>query len=92
MRGRGPHPKTRRVLDLPARAGLSHVGDEFEHEILIPPGAFELSAHGGFVRVGSGDVEGEAPEDSEIGWSVVLVLLMAVLVLLQSGALSFMVP
>jgi lactate permease len=27
-----------------------------------------------------------------IGWSVVLVLLMAVLVLLQSGALSFMVP
>ena len=27
-----------------------------------------------------------------IGWSVVLVLLMAVLALLQSGALSFMVP
>jgi lactate permease len=27
-----------------------------------------------------------------IGWSIVLVLLMAVLVLLQSGALSFMVP
>jgi lactate permease len=27
-----------------------------------------------------------------IGWSVVLILLMAVLVLLQSGALSFMVP
>jgi lactate permease len=45
----------------------------------------------GAAAVGLGGQEGDIFR-RVIGWSVFLVLLMAVLVLLQSGALSFMVP
>jgi lactate permease len=45
----------------------------------------------GAAAVGLGGREGDVFR-SVIGWSVLLVLLMAVLVLLQSGLLSFMVP
>lgn len=45
----------------------------------------------GAAAVGLGGKEGEIFR-RVIGWSVVLVLLMAVLALLQSGPLSFMVP
>jgi lactate permease len=45
----------------------------------------------GAAAVGLGGREGDIFR-RVIGWSVALVLLMAVLVLLQSGALSFMVP
>lgn len=45
----------------------------------------------GAAAVGLGGREGDIFRQV-IGWSIFLVLLMAVLVLLQSGALSFMVP
>src|SRR5438067_378582 len=45
----------------------------------------------GAAAVGLGGREGDIFR-RVIGWSIVLVLLMAVLALLQSGALSFMVP
>ena len=45
----------------------------------------------GAAAVGIGGQEGDLFR-KVMGWSILLVLLMAVLVLLQSGALSFMVP
>jgi lactate permease len=45
----------------------------------------------GAAAVGLGGREGDIFRHV-IGWSIFLVLLMAVLVLLQSGVLSFMVP
>lgn len=65
----------------PDPAGLSHVTEEFEEEGIVPPGALELTAQGDCpVRVSLGDVEGQASEDSQIGWSVVLAIAREVFV------------
>ncbi len=40
----------------------------------------------------AGSTATQTPVGDVIGWRIVLVLLMAILVLLQSGPLSFMVP
>jgi hypothetical protein len=56
----------------PCGAGLSHVSEKFEEEGIVPSGTLELASQGdGLVRVGSGDVESEASEHSETGWSVI---------------------
>src|SRR5437867_13024233 len=55
----------------PCGAGLSHVAEEFEEESIVPSCALELGSQGDFcVGMSAGDIEGEAPQDGEVGWAL----------------------
>src|SRR5882762_773716 len=57
----------------PPQAGLSHVAQQFEEELVVPSCALEFGAQGYLcVGLSAGDVESQAPEDGDIGRSVVL--------------------
>lgn len=61
--------------------GLSHVAKDLEEEGIVPSGALELEAQrGGCVGVGSGDIEGKAPEHGKVGRGVVLAVAGQILV------------
>src|SRR5438093_4772010 len=63
------------------RAGLSHVTEEIEEESIVPSCALELGSQGDFcVGMSAGDIEGEAPQDGEVGWGIVLSIARQVLV------------
>src|SRR5438552_18246457 len=70
------------VCSLPRlRAGLSHVTEEIEEESIVPSCALELGSQGDFcVGMSAGDIEGEAPQDGEVGWGIVLSIARQVLV------------
>src|SRR5438045_9622605 len=62
-------------------AGLSHVTEEIEQESIVPSCALELGSQGDFcVGMSAGDIEGEAPQDGEVGWGIVLSIARQVLV------------
>src|SRR5437870_13236214 len=53
--------------------GLSHVTEEIEEESIVPSCALELGSQGDFcVGMNAGDIEGEALQDGEVGWGIVL--------------------
>src|SRR5437867_13264891 len=65
----------------PCGAGLSHVAEEIEEESIVPSCALELGSQGDFcVGMSAGDIEGEAPQDGEVGWGIVLSIARQVLV------------
>jgi hypothetical protein len=48
------------------------VAEEVEEEGIVPSCALELGPQGGFcVGLSASDVESEAPENGEIGWTIV---------------------
>src|SRR5205807_7897317 len=75
-------PAANSVCSLPRlRAGLSHVTEEIEEESVVPSCALELGSQGDFcVGMSAGDIEGEAPQDGEVGWGIVLSIARQVLV------------
>src|SRR5207244_958841 len=66
---------------LPARAGLSHVTQHIEEEGFVPSCSLEFATQRSLgVGVGADDVEGETPENGQVGWRVVLAISRQILV------------
>src|SRR5882672_6057794 len=56
----------------PGGAGLSHVQEHIDEEAVVPGSAFELASQGGLcVGMSASNIEGESPQNGEVGGSVV---------------------
>src|SRR6266705_6323899 len=74
-------PRMMPLAPSPLWAGLSHVTQHIEEEGFVPCCSLEFATHGSLgVGVGAGDVEGETPENSQVGWRVVLAISRQILV------------
>src|SRR5206468_78996 len=59
-------------LDLPRRAGLSHMAQHGEEEAVVPSGALDLAFDGPLVGMLADEVEGELSDEGKVLRSVVL--------------------